>query len=168
MQLEVIKATVHFAEDMGYVHAESWQKAYRGIVPDDIVDAFTPEKRGEVFREAIATRPEEYYFFKVNGHPAGIALLHKSHEDNAADTDGEIYAIYVHPDFWGTPVTHEAFQFCVNRLKERGFTRLTIWVLESNIRARKFYEKHGFVFDGAKQQIDLGKSLTEVRYAKTV
>lgn len=168
MKFKAIKATIHFANDMGYIHAQSWQKAYQGIVPNDIVDAFTPEKRAEVFREAIATRPEEYYFFKVDDRPAGIALLHKNHEENAADTDGEIYAIYFHPDYWGTSATHKAFQFCVDRLKERGFTKITIWVLKDNIRARKFYEKYGFALDDAQQQIDLGIPLTEVRYSKKI
>ncbi|MEA4816953.1 MAG: GNAT family N-acetyltransferase [Lachnospiraceae bacterium] len=168
MEFETIKANIQLAEDMGYVHSKSWQKAYRGIIPDHVVDAFTPEKRTEVFKEAIASRPEEYYLFKANSIPAGIALLHKSHEKNAVDTDGEIYAIYFHPDFWGTDVTHKAFEFCINRLKERGFTKINIWVLEDNKRARKFYEKYGFVFDGSKQQVELGKPLTEIRYSKNV
>jgi len=166
MQLEIIKTDISHARDMGYVHAQSWQRAYRGIFADDVIDAFTPEKRAEVFAEAMSTRPEEYYLFKADGRPAGIALLHKSHEENAADTDGEIYAIYFHPDFWGAEITHEAFKFCVERLRERGFEKITIWVVEKNIRARKFYEKHGFVFDGAKQQIGPDSPLMQVRYSK--
>lgn len=132
------------------------------------MNSFTPEKRAEVFREALLSRPEEYYLFKVDGVSAGIALLHKSHEENAPDTDGEIYAIYFHPDFWGTSATHKAFRFCISRLKERGFTKINVWVLEDNKRARKCYEKHGFTFDGARQQIELGKPLTEIRYSKKI
>lgn len=168
MKFEAIRAGIDHANDMGYVHAKSWQKAYRGIVADHIADEFTPVKRAEVFREVLVSRPEEYYLFKADGLPAGIALLHKSHEESAVDTDGEIYAVYFHPDFWGTPITHEAFQFCISRLKERGFTKINIWVLEDNKRARKFYEKYGFAFDGARQQIEIGKPLTELRYSKKI
>lgn len=162
MKFEAIRANTDFAEDMGYIHAKSWQEAYRGIVPDHFLAAFTPEKRTEVFREALASRPEEYYLFRADDRPAGMAILHN--EENAADTEGEIYAIYFHPDFWGTDATHKAFQFCIGRLKELGYTKISIWVLEDNMRARKFYEKYGFAFDGAKEQIDLGKPLTVIRY----
>lgn len=168
MKLEIIRATKGDAEEMGFVHVESWQKAYRGIIPDKIIDSFTPEKQVRIFKEAIATRPEEYYLFNADGRSAGIALLHRSHEANAAETEGEIYAIYFHPDFWGTPATHKGFQFCFARLAERGFRKINIWVLEDNIRARKFYEKYGFRFDGTKQHIDLGKPLVEIRYSKSV
>lgn len=168
MNFEAIRADLSHITEMGYVHAKSWQRAYRGIVANRIIDEFTPEKRAEVFREAIQSRPEEYYLFKSNNQPAGIALLYKSHEDKAAVNEGEIYAIYFHPDFWGTSITHMAFEFCIDRLKELGFTKINIWVLEENIRARKFYEKYGFAFDGARQMIELGRQLSELRYSKEI
>ena len=168
MKFEAIRADLSHINDMAYVHAKSWQKAYRGIVANHILYEFTPEKRAEVFREAILSRPEEYYLFKINNTSAGIALLYKSHEYNADDTDGEIYAIYFHPDFWGTSVTHTAFEFCINRLKELGFTKINIWVLEENMRARKFYEKHGFAFDGTRKIIKIGKPFSEIRYSKKI
>lgn len=168
MKFEAIRASIIHANDMGYVHSKSWQKAYRGIVADYITDEYTPQKRSEVFREAITTRSEEYYLFKVDNQPAGIAMLYRSHEDDSDSADGEIYAIYFHPDFWGTSSTHKAFEFCIFRLKELGFTKINIWVLEDNIRARKFYEKYGFVFDGTYKIIQLGKPLTEMRYFKKV
>lgn len=72
MDFQVIRANKHNAIDMGFVHSQSWQKAYRGITPDEIVNSFTPEKRAEIFVDAISTRPEEYYLFRVDGHPAGM------------------------------------------------------------------------------------------------
>ena len=168
IQLEIIKADTSHAQDMGHVHAKSWQKAYRGIASDDFAGAFTPQKRAEIFAQSISAKPDEdeYYLFKVDGRPAGIALLHKSREKSADGIDGEIYAIYFHPDFWGTGAAHKAFQFCVQRLKDWGCEKIIIWVLEKNTRARRFYEKHGFTSDGITQQVDLGVPLAGVRYSK--
>lgn len=168
MDFQSIKATCEDATNMGFIHSQSWQKAYRGIIPDEIVNNFTAENRAKIFVEAISTRPEEYYLFKVDGKPAGIALLNKSHEENAPDYLGEIYAIYFHPDYWGTSATHKGFEFCIDRLKKLGFSEITIWVLKANARARKFYEKYGFSLDGAEQEIFIGKPLIEVRYSKKV
>lgn len=168
IKFEAMRAKEENAEEMGRLHAQSWQKAYRGIIPKEIIAAFTPAKRAQAFRHAIATRPEEYYIFQVDGHCAGLALLHKSHEDNAAPTEGEIYAIYFYPDFWGTEATDKAFRFCIGRLRELGFKQIHIWVLEENLRARRFYEKYGFAFDGSTQKIEIGKPLLEVRYTKQI
>ncbi len=168
MKFEAIKATLENSQAMGYIHSCSWQKAYQHIIPADVLNTFTPARRAQVFQEAIKTRPEEYYLFQVDSAPAGIALLHKSHEKTAPNDAGEIYAIYFHPDFWGTPATGLGLQFCINRLQELGYKQIHIWVLAENKRARRFYEKYGFVFDGKTQEIEIGKTLLEVRYSKTI
>lgn len=132
MDFQVIRATREFAFDMGYVHSCSWQEAYTGIIPDEIIKTFTPENRAKIFLDVLENPLEEYYLFKVDDRPAGIASLAKSHEKNMPNYIGEIYSIYFHPDFWGTEVTQKGFQFCINRLKDLGFSEITIWVLNDN------------------------------------
>ncbi|MFA1762012.1 GNAT family N-acetyltransferase len=99
MNLEIIRATGENATEMGFIHSYSWKKAYKGIIPDNIIDEFTSEKRAEIFHNVIPKAEEEYYLFKVDGIPAGFASLNKSHEENAPKYIGEIYSIYFHPDF---------------------------------------------------------------------
>lgn len=84
-------------------------------------------------------------------------MLYKTHEETATDIEGEIYAIYFHPDYWGTSATQLGLQFCINRLEEFGYQQIPIWVLEENKRACWFYEKNGFIFDGRIQEIEIGK-----------
>ncbi len=168
MKFEAVMSKTEDAFTMGKIHSRSWQTAYKGIVPDEIVAAFTADKQAERFARAIAARREEYYLFTVDGRPAGVASLCRSHEDDEPDHVGEIYSIYFHPDFWGTPATQAGLEFCIKRLKFLGYSHLTIWVLCDNIRARRFYEKNGFVRDGRAQQIMLGRPLWEVRYSMEV
>lgn len=169
MDIQVFRATKEHAKDMGSIHSISWKKAYKDIIPDEIIDGFTPEKRVAIFSDVLTTRPEEYYLFKVDGIAAGIASLSKSHEDNGSNSIGEIYSIYFHPDFWGTPATQKGLEFCIERLKSLGYKHITIWVLKNNKRARRFYEKNGFVIDdGFEEKIQLGNTLTEIRYSKKV
>lgn len=168
MKFQVIRATVEHVEEMGLVHACSWQAAYQGIIADDIIAGFTPKKRAEILFNAISSQQEEYYLFKVDGTAAGIASLSKSHEQDAPPCLGEIYSIYFHPSVWGTAAAQAGLEFCIDRLRSLGYTSISIWVLNDNIRARKFYEKHGFTFDGNKKEIEIGKSLLEVRYSKKI
>jgi RimJ/RimL family protein N-acetyltransferase len=40
-----------------------------------------------------------------------------------------------------------------------------LWVIEANIRGRRFYERLGWTADGARQPIDFdGELVDEVRY----
>ena len=49
-------------------------------------------------------------------------------------------------------------------LRER-FREAVLWVLDDNLRARRFYEKHGWRLDGAsKHDVHLGVEVAEIRY----
>lgn len=54
--------------------------------------------------------------------------------------------------------------FAVKRLKTMSCRKIKLWVLEENTGAKAFYEKYGFVPDGSKRELTLGKPLTELRY----
>jgi GNAT superfamily N-acetyltransferase len=77
--------------------------------------------------------------------------------------------MYVRPEAWGSGVADELHERAVDAIRAAGHERARLWVLEGNIRARRFYERHGWVADGSSRvvefppnPIDLGYSL-EVR-----
>lgn len=50
-----------------------------------------------------------------------------------------------------------------------GFRLMLLWVLTDNTRARRFYERAGYIADGAVQADDYdGVSVPEVRYRRTL
>lgn len=51
-------------------------------------------------------------------------------------------------------------------IKGEGSKKIFLWVYEENIRARKFYKKHGFTFDGSKKHSRFSNKLLELRYIK--
>jgi len=54
-----------------------------------------------------------------------------------------------------------------NRLRPAGFADVTLWVLEGNTRARRFYELAGWIPDGAEKDDDMaGTTIREVRYRR--
>ncbi|NIS34197.1 MAG: GNAT family N-acetyltransferase, partial [Actinobacteria bacterium] len=51
--------------------------------------------------------------------------------------------------------------------RQSGYEVAVLWVLESNERTRRFYERHGWVEDGARRMHDLGDvDRPVVRYTK--
>jgi RimJ/RimL family protein N-acetyltransferase len=131
--------------------------AHKDILPSDKEEQFCGE---------YADRPgNEEYLFKVDGRPAGLAIIGGSREDKLPGENAEIQAFYFHPDFWGRGHSCKAMRFCLDRLKELGYASVYLWVLDKNKRARRFYEKFGFTFDGNRKTINNGgKNFIEVRY----
>ena len=80
--------------------------------------------------------------------------LIRSRDADAKSTTGEISALYVSPGKWGTGHWRELLRVAVVRVREKGFSELTLWVLDANQRARKFYEKFEFVLDGSEKEDD--------------
>jgi ribosomal protein S18 acetylase RimI-like enzyme len=79
---------------------------------------------------------------------------------------GELYAIYVDPDDWSRGAGRALIARAEERLAE-DYGVATLWVLEGNPRARRFYEAAGWQVDGARQAVErLGASPAEVRYRK--
>lgn len=63
------------------------------------------------------------------------------------------------PDYWGTGVADELHAAAV----ELGVTRL--WCLEENVRARRFYEKHGWTLDGDSRVVEYPTHPLDVGYS---
>src|SRR5262249_20244860 len=87
---------------------------------------------------------------------------------------GEVVAIYVDPTRWGTGAGRTLMTSALRRLTERGFQTVRLWVLVDNRQARRFYERAGFMPDGAHANYPIGRpdgtvlDLPELRYTRTL
>ena len=78
---------------------------------------------------------------------------------------GELYAIYVLPQAWGSGAGAALMREAVAGLREAFDGDAVLWVLEDNPRARRFYEREGWRLDGGrKRDTFLGVEVGEVRY----
>jgi ribosomal protein S18 acetylase RimI-like enzyme len=140
------------AAEVARVHVESWAEAYDLQGP-------TLERRIEMHRRYPST-----FVAEVDGEIVGFVAVGRSRDE---DAEGELYAIYVHPQHWGTGVGRDLIAAGEQRLREDGQKRAVLWVLEDNPRARRFYEAAGWTLDGSRRPIAIsGVEVPEVRYAK--
>ena len=80
------------------------------------------------------------------------------------DTDdgAEIVAIHSLPESWGTGLGHAML---MEALKQIGNRPVCLWAFKENSRARRFYEKHSFRWDGTERVSEFDGAL-EVRYVR--
>ncbi|HEY6055903.1 MAG TPA: GNAT family N-acetyltransferase [Gaiellaceae bacterium] len=96
----------------------------------------------------------------------GFASVGPSRDEQGV---GELYAIYVLPERWGSGLARELLAAAEAELRGLGYAEATLWVLEANPRARGFYESCGWALDGAaKTDVHLGVDVAELRYRKAL
>lgn len=169
--MDVRPARLEDASQIAVIHVKSWQAAYRGLLPQEFLDRLDPAQRVSGWKRVLESAEPLLSATLVIG--AGDSLAGFVGFGPTRDTDddpervGEIRAIYLLPDAWGKGLGRDLMAAAVGRLAAAGFAHATLWVLDSNARARRFYEAGGWSADGAVKDDDSrGFVLTEVRYRR--
>jgi ribosomal protein S18 acetylase RimI-like enzyme len=76
---------------------------------------------------------------------------------------GHITSLHVLPHLRGRGYGRRLLDHAFAEFRRRGFSEVTLWVLEENRNARRFYEKHGFHVDGRTRTYPR-TNVPEVRY----
>lgn len=165
--MEIRKATENDGPGIAKVHIGSWQFAYRGQLPDSFLDSLSVEGRTRYWQENLSnlTNPSTTWVAAVNGTIIGFCVVGPSSDDDANPETGTLYAIYIDSNYMGQRVGSKLMAKGLATLKEQGFKEATLWVLDTNTKARRFYESRGWAEDGAKKtEPGDGFDLTETRY----
>ena len=161
------------AAQIALVHVRSWQGAYRGLLPQDYLDGLDPAQRLARWQQALTETNGPRAGTLVadqDGNLLGVASYSPSRDEDAdPDRTGEIGAIYLLPGAWGQGVGRRLMDATLERLATADFDQATLWVLDSNLRARRFYEAGGWLADGAaKRDESRGFPVSQVRYRKAL
>lgn len=161
---------------IGAVHVAAWRAAYRGVVPDDLLDGLDPCERGESWRTSLAAagsspaeHPETFVVSDGAGEIAGFASVGPARAplDPGDEGLGELWVINTAPHVWGSGAGRALHDRVVGRLAELGHSAAVLWVVERNARARRFYERLGWHPDGTARSEDIGgATVAEVRYRR--
>ncbi len=161
-------ANINDSKILGDIHSQSWKMAYKKIIPDLILDNMSAEKREKYFYKALSEKLEEDVLIFKQNNPVGFMTLGKCRDEDYDSSWGEICGIYLLPTYWNQGIGTELIKWGINELKNKAFTKISLWVLEENTNARKFYEKIGFQHDGIIKVLNIGKELNEYRYIKNI
>jgi ribosomal protein S18 acetylase RimI-like enzyme len=150
MTVRIREAVPADARTIAEIHVRSWQAAYRGQLTDDYLEGLRAEDRLDQHRRGLEEPMAEWRTWVAEDERgvAGFAVTGPSQDADADPKTGEVYAIYLEPDRVGTGVGRELFAHAVGDLRGRGFRTATLWVLETNELARRFYENAGWKPDG--------------------
>jgi GNAT superfamily N-acetyltransferase len=148
------------------VQVRGWQAAYRGHFPDGFLDGLNVADRAERWTAWLANAARPTAVYEAPAGIIGFASIGPSRDAGASAATGELLAIYVEPATWRRGVGTALVSWATAAAPVRGWTAMTLWTIEGNAGARAFYERCGWVHDGAaKRELFAGEMLAQVRYA---
>lgn len=151
------------------VQTLGWQRGYAGLVPDEFLAGLDLEASERRWRSQLShpdRTTSEFVVVDANETVLGMMVVGPSTDPDhpADDSCGHVYALYVVADRWGTGLGHALHEQGMRALVESGHTAATLWVLEGNDRALRFYGRHGWRNDHlSKTEERPGATLVEHR-----
>jgi len=168
-KLRVRGATPADARAIAGIHVDTWQAAYAGIVADSYLAAMTvqgvrPHWRAildapngiETVLVADAAAPGE------RPRPVGFGSCGPERTSHMG-YGGEVFTLYVTPDWQGTDAGRRLFTELLARLRAAGARDAVVWVLAEN-PARFFYERMGGSVIAHRTSALAGEELRETAY----
>ena len=140
------------ASDLDAVSAlflATWEDAYRGVLPEPVVDVFDEDRARALWHEALARDGRTAVVAEdPDGTVVGVVVGGRD-PDRAGC--GHIYSLYVHPQAQGRGVGARLLAHALEALAADGMTSATLWVFEANDSARAFYARAGWTANGRRR-----------------
>jgi GNAT superfamily N-acetyltransferase len=136
------------APGIARIHVDAWQRAYRGLMPQALLDELSVDQRERMWDGHLADDSGPATFVAVvDGAIAGFCSIAVPARDaDSSATTGEIAALYVDPARWRSGVGTALMARALDEL--RACEDVTLWVLAGNEPALAFYARFGFAPDG--------------------
>jgi ribosomal protein S18 acetylase RimI-like enzyme len=154
------------AHAIARIHVISWQAAYRGLMPDELLDKLSIARREAGWQSAIDRgQPKIVVAIAESADMLGWTAFGRCRDAGTPASTAELWAIYVDPAHWSRGVGHALWNAARASLADDGYEDVIVWTLRDNERALRFYAAVGFVVDaGAVKPGDFGGvTLGEVR-----
>jgi GNAT superfamily N-acetyltransferase len=154
------------AAAMARVRVDTWRAAYRGIVPDATLERLSYAETERFLRRVLWEDNHGAFAYVAEtgaGEVVGLAVGGAGLGALAAHYRGELYILYILPEWQRHGFGRGLVAACARELVQRGLTPMMLWVLAQN-PARDFYEKLGGVpLQEREEEMD-GELLLEVAY----
>ena len=160
------------AREIARAKNDSWRVGSRGLLRKSILDGLDDARSTKQWvqwlrdgYENAGLRAEVRVTTDAARQVVGVSAFGADRDRPNDANRGELWVLYIAPSHWGCGYGYALLRDAEDALAATGRRDLTLWVLDGNARARRFYERAGWRDDdGMKPFGDSG--LYEVRYRK--
>ncbi|MCU1405115.1 MAG: N-acetyltransferase [Glaciihabitans sp.] len=143
------------------VHVQGWRDAYSHLLPESFYNDATLRQRTRMWRAVLRLDviPSRLRVAVLGGVIVGVALAGRGRGDNPPRAL-ELYLIYVTSEVYGLGAGQALLEAVL------GDEPAQLWVAEENPRARAFYLRNGFTFDGTMDVAAAAGNMVEMRLVR--
>jgi ribosomal protein S18 acetylase RimI-like enzyme len=137
-------------DEIADLHTRSRTEYHRGFVPEQtLTDPAHAARHREAFDHYLRSADHTFRCAWTGELLAGFALIGPtSFADPDPRVTSELHSLYVDPDRFRQGIGTRLHDACVRALQVLPATGARLWVMDYNERARAFYARQGWEFDG--------------------
>src|SRR5262245_45956342 len=139
--IEVRRAKPSDATAIASTHDEAWRGAYQGVIPGTELEKLI-NRRGPQWWDSAIRKGSRIAVLAFGDCVAGYANYGRNRA-RSLYYDGEIYELYLRPEFQGLGFGRKLFTAARRDLVQSGLQSLVIWALSDNEPATGFYRALG-------------------------
>jgi ribosomal-protein-alanine N-acetyltransferase len=119
-----------------------WLESYRDLLSEDVRNAMSFEIARDLWLPVLTSKTDrETLVACIDEDPIGMARI-------GCDPDfpdrGHLFSLYIEPRYAGKGFGSALLTSALDRLSERGFKEISLWVFKANLGALGLYKKMGF------------------------
>ncbi len=141
LTIDIRPATPDDADGISAAHSLAWQQTYGGLIPHKALGTMIARRDAGWWTRAIR-RGTSLMVIDFAGTIAGYATFGLNRA-RALPQDGEIYELYLRPEYQGIGLGSRLFSAARRELAALGCRGLVVWALEDNQPALDFYAAKG-------------------------
>jgi ribosomal protein S18 acetylase RimI-like enzyme len=170
--IRIRRGTKADAASIGRVHVETWQAAYAGLLPDSLLAAMSDVRQSAWWSRALSDPREARGIFVADDEDMGVVGFGSCGPareipeglDGTEQRVGEVYTLYVEPDFQNQGLGRRLLDALFRQLRADGYDTAVLWMLADN-PTRFFYEGLGGLRVGERVDTMAGIDVEELAYA---
>jgi ribosomal protein S18 acetylase RimI-like enzyme len=139
--IEIRRAEAPDALALASIHNDAWRNAYQGIIPGPELDKLINRRGGKWWDGAIR-QGSRISILTFGDTVAGYANYGRNRARSLI-YDGEIYELYLRPEFQGLGFGRRLFTAARRDLAQGEIRSLVVWALSDNDSAVEFYRALG-------------------------
>ena len=139
--IEIRRAKPYDAEAVADAHDDAWRTAYQGIIPGAELERLI-NRRGAAWWDSAIRKGSRIALLQFGEKVAGYANYGRNRA-RSLHYDGEIYELYLRPEFQGLGFGRKLFSAARRDLLQSGLQSLVVWALSDNEPAGEFYRALG-------------------------
>jgi ribosomal protein S18 acetylase RimI-like enzyme len=142
--IEIRQAEFDDSAGIARVQIDTWRAAYQRIMPPRLLADMNDVRISAFWAQVIAEAQGKSFCFVASAGERVVGFASGGSRQHSEDmTRGEVYALYVLPEFQGRGVGRRLVATSFERMLELGMKEGRIWTLRENAPARAFYSRIG-------------------------